>query len=146
MNIRPALLLSFLLSLLVYGIMAEESTTMTAVELESRSCSKLNGLGRSRCSDATNCCYYEYYDKKFDTLMPVCTSINAFTKYYVKDVNKYLIKTETVNYYSHVQANNFCEIISNDPDIQQVNYCSCRSMPMYAMIAMSMCLFNLIAN
>lgn len=99
--------------------------TQKELEIESRSCTKNVGFGKNKCTDTTNCCYYEYFDTRVQELLPVCTSINTFRRFYVRNENVYLANLGLSNYYSRVKANNFCDIINSDSNFVQVNECAC---------------------
>ena len=81
--------------------------------------------GRVKCVQNPNCCYWQQYEDLYETHVSKCQSIDVFINYTVVNQTAYLKRLGLTNYYNRLSNRSFCEIITSDPDRQDVRSCQC---------------------
>ncbi len=88
-------------------------------------CNSKRNLGKEACASTPSCCFFQYYEPKYETQIPMCIGINIFKQLHLSNELEYLRRLNMSNLHSSVKTGTFCQIVAVDPTVIDFSDCSC---------------------
>lgn len=104
---------------------AEAKYTKLSMEDKAKRCT--GKASQESCNKVEHCCYIEYQETKdIGTLYThnICVNYHVFLKFFIGDVGKYLMNTESTNE-GRVTEDNLCKIAGKDKNLGKQLRCTC---------------------